>query len=55
MPGTIPNIINKPDRTPKILGSENISLSMSFDKDSSLPVARETIKPVAVEINNAGI
>ena len=52
----IPQPINasKPETTPNTLGSENISFLISVERDSSLPEALETIKPVAVDINNAG-
>ena len=55
MPGTNPIKPSKPETTPRTLGSENISFLISCERDSSFPEARDTIKPVAVEISNAGI
>ena len=46
---------SKPATTPRTLGSENISFLISVERDSSLPVALETIKPVAVDINKDAI
>ena len=55
IPGTTPITASKPETTPSTLGSLNISFLISTERDSSLPEALDTIKPVAVDINKAGI
>ena len=54
IPGTIPNKNKRTDTIAKTIGFENISFFISSLKESSCPLARETIKPVAKDINKAG-
>ena len=54
IPGTIPNKNKSTETIPSTMGFENISFLISSLKDSSCPLARDTIKPVEKEIKSAG-